>query len=92
MDEKTEIATQKIAEYLTELMSDKGISAQTLINKGIGKQQVYSILRMGNVQRPDYKISSLLKVVHEIGVHLEFHDLQKRNNFDIIDNEDTSMN
>jgi len=84
IDERTEIACQNIAEYLKELMKDKGVTAQHLINAGMGKQQVYSVLRMGKVEKPDYKISTFIHALSLIGVHLEFHDLAKRSNLDII--------
>lgn len=35
---------------------------------------------MGNPARPDYKISTFLKVLSAIGVHVEFHDLGKKSN------------
>ena len=83
MDERTEIATTQIAEYLKDIMKDKGISAQNLIDKGLSKQQVYSVLRMGKTPRPNYSISTFINVLSQIGVHLEFHDLAKRSNFDL---------
>ncbi|QLE02869.1 hypothetical protein HX109_15320 [Galbibacter sp. BG1] len=84
MDERTEIATDKIAEYLKSIMKEKGITAQDIIDKGIGKQQVYAVLRMGNPKRPNYQISSFIKVLFVIGVHLEFHDLGKKSNQDLM--------
>ena len=78
MDERTIIVTEKIAEGLKLLMKDKGITAQMIIDEGMSRQQVYSVLRMGNTPRPDYKISTLIKISSLIGVHIEFHDLAKR--------------
>jgi DNA-binding phage protein len=79
----TVIVTEKIAEGLKLLMKDKGITAQDIINKGMSRQQVYSVLRMGNTPRPDYKISTFIKILSLIGVHIEFHDLAKRSNLDL---------
>lgn len=84
MDERTEIATQQIATYLKDIMKDKGITAQQIIDKGVSKQQVYSVLRMGTTPRPNYSISTFINVLSKIGVHLELHDLSKRSNWDMI--------
>lgn len=84
MDGRTEIAVEKMADYLKDIMADKGITAQDLINKGLNKQQVYSVLRMGNTPRPNYSISTFINVLSLIGVHLEFHDLAKRSNHDMM--------
>lgn len=83
MDERTEIAVTQIADYLKLIMQDKGITAQDLIDKGLNKQQVYSVLRMGNTPRPNYSISTFINVLSQIGVHLEFNDLGKRSNWDL---------
>jgi hypothetical protein len=84
MTEKTKIATEKIADYLKLIMKEKGISAQDIINDGKNPQQVYSVLRIGNTPRPNYSIETFLDVISIIGIHLEFHDLQKKSNFDLI--------
>jgi DNA-binding phage protein len=83
MDEATQIATEQIANYLKALMKEKNINAQNLIDSGINTQQVYSVLRMGKTARPDYRISTFIKVLSVIGVHLEFHDLSERSNLDL---------
>lgn len=85
MDERTQIATEQIANFIKLLMKKKGITAQMLIDQGISKQQVYSVLRMGNTPRPDYQISTFIKVISFVGVHLEFHDLNDRSNLDLTD-------
>lgn len=66
MDERTEIAITNIAEYLKKIMQNKGLSAQNLIDNGLSKQQVYSVLRMGNTPRPNYSISTFINVCSEI--------------------------
>lgn len=83
MDERTQIATEQIANYLKALMKEKNMNAQNLIDAGINTQQVYSVLRMGNTARPDYKISTFIKVLSIIGVHLEFHDINNKSNLDL---------
>lgn len=83
MTEKSIIATEKIAEYLKEIMKDKGISSYDLEQKGIHKQKIYSVLRMGKVARPNYSIDTFLEVLGAIGIHMEFHDLQKKSNLDL---------
>ena len=83
MDQQTQIATQKIADYLKAIMKEKNMVAQNLIDAGINTQQVYSVLRMGETARPDYKISTFIKVLGQIGIHLEFHDLNNKSNLDL---------
>jgi DNA-binding phage protein len=84
MDEPTQIATEQIANFLKALMKEKNINAQNLIDAGINTQQVYSVLRMGKTARPDYKISTFLKVISVIGVHIEFHDINDKSNLDLV--------
>ena len=83
MDERTQVATEQIANFLKELMKEKGVTAQKIIDAGVSKQQVYSVLRMGKTPRPDYQISTFLKILSIIGVHLEFHDLAKKSIHDM---------
>ena len=83
MTEKTIIATEKIADYLKEIMKDKGITAYQLEKKGIHKTAIYSVLRIGNHKNSNYTIESFIEVLGAIGVHLEFHDLQQKSNLDL---------
>lgn len=86
MTEKSIIATEKIAEFLKETMKEKGITAYDICKK-VNKNQVYSVLRMGDVNgknyKPNYSINTFLEVCGEIGVHIEFHDLRKKSNLDL---------
>jgi DNA-binding phage protein len=83
MTEKSIIATEKIAEYLKEIMKDKGITTYQLEQKGIHKNKIYSVLRMGKVSRPNYTIDTFIEVLGAIGIHLELHDLSKKSNLDL---------
>ena len=83
MTEKSIIATEKIAEYLKEIMKDKGITTYQLEQKGIHKNKIYSVLRMGKVSRPNYTIDTFIEVLGAIGIHLELHDLSKKTNLDL---------
>lgn len=83
MDERTQIAVEQIANYLKQIMKDKNISPQNLIDKGINPQQLYSVLRIGKVARPNYSIETFLKVLSAIGINLEFHDLAQKSNLDL---------
>ncbi|WP_445458446.1 hypothetical protein [Flavobacterium sp. HNIBRBA15423] len=95
MDQRTQIATTVIANYLKEIMIDKKLTAYGLLKKAkennisIEKQQLYSVLRMGKTPRPDYSITTFLKVLSLIGVHIEFHDLSEKSNLDL---DKTSQN
>jgi len=90
MTEKSIIATEKkIAQYLKDIMNDKGITPYQLEQKGIHKTKIYSVLRMGKVARPNYTIETFIEVLGAIGVHMEFHDLQKKSNLDL---DKTSQN
>lgn len=83
MTEKSIIATEKIAEFLKETMKEKGITTYQLEQKGIHKTKIYSVLRMGNVSRPNYTIESFVEVLGAIGIHLELHDLSQKSNLDL---------
>lgn len=89
MDQRTQIATEQMANYLKDIMKEKQLTAYKLQKKAdendisITSQQIYSVLRMGNTPRPDYSISTFLKVLSLIGVHLEFHDLAQKSNLDL---------
>ena len=83
MTEKSIIATEKIAEFLKEIMKEKGITTYQLEQKGIHKTKIYSVLRMGNVSRPNYTIESFVEVLGAIGIHLELHDLSQKSNLDL---------
>ena len=83
MTEKSEIAVTVIAEALKEIMKNKGLTSYQLEQKGINKQQIYSVLRMGNVKRPNYSIETFIEVLGAIGVHLELHDLGQKSNLDL---------
>ena len=78
MDEKTERATELIATQLREILKSKGKNAQKMIDAGINKQQVFSVLRMGKTQRPDYKISTFIRMIHEAGAKLEITSLNSK--------------
>lgn len=92
LDERSEIAAQNIAEFLKDLMKKKGITPQGLIATGINKKQVYSVLRMGAVQRPDYQFSTFIKVLSAVGVHLELHDLSEKSNINLNPDFDSRSN
>lgn len=63
------ITEKKIAEKIQEVMDEKGITAYALARSvGINDQQMYSVLRMGNPKRPDYKISTLLKILNALEI------------------------
>lgn len=63
------ITEKEIAEKIQEVMDKKGITAYALARSaGINDQQMYSVLRMGNPKRPDYKISTLLKVLNALEI------------------------
>ena len=83
MTEKSIIATEKIAEFLKETMKEKGITTYQLEQKGIHKTKIYSVLRMGNVSRPNYTIETFVEVLGAIGIHLELHDLSQKSNLDL---------
>lgn len=83
MTEKSIIATEKIAEFLKETMKEKGITTYQLEQKGIHKTKIYSVLRMGNVARPNYTIETFVEVLGAIGIHLELHDLSEKSNLDL---------
>ena len=83
MTEKTILATEKIADFLKEMMKEKGITTYDLEKKGIHKSKIYSVLRMGKVMRPNYTIDSFIEILGAIGVHLEFYDLSERSNLDL---------
>lgn len=83
MTEKSIIATEKIAEFLKDIMKEKNISSYDLEQKGIHKSKIYSVLRMGNVARPNYTIETFVEVLGVIGIHMELHDLSKRSNLDM---------
>jgi len=83
MTDKTIVATEKIADFLKELMKEKKISTYDLEKKGISKNKIYSVLRMGNVQRPNYTIDTFIEVLGAVGVHMEFHDLGQKSNLDL---------
>jgi|GEM_PF-2105344 DNA-binding phage protein len=82
MTEKSQIATEKIADYLRLIMQDKGITAYQLEKKGIHKNAVYSVLRMGN-NKSNYTIQSFIEVLGAIGVHMELHNLGEKSNLDL---------
>ena len=83
MTEKSIIATEKIAEFLKEVMKENNISSYDLEQKGIHKAKIYSVLRMGNVARPNYTIETFVEVLGAIGIHMELHDLRKKSNLDL---------
>ena len=64
MDKKTEIFVDVVGDFLRDLMKDRGITANHMIvNHGIDKQRLYAVLRMGDPRFPDYRISTLVKVL-----------------------------
>jgi len=87
MENPNKIATEKIAEFLKIIMAEKNLNANKIFEKSIksdiklSKQQIYSVLKMGN-NDTNYTIDTLLNLMRIIGVHMEFHYLAKRNNFD----------
>jgi DNA-binding phage protein len=83
MTEKSIIATEKIAEFLKEIMKEKGVTTYQLEQKGIHKTKIYSVLRMGNVARPNYTIETFIEVLGAIGIHLELHDLSQKSNLNL---------
>lgn len=83
MTEKTIIATNIIAKYLNELMQEKGISTYKLRQAGINAHALNSVLKRGNHKNKNYTIETFIEVLSQIGVHLEFHDLQQKSNLDL---------
>lgn len=89
MDKRTEIFADKVAEFLRDLMDKRGVTANQILATGkINKPQLYAVLRMGNPQRPNYSIETFVKVLSILQVHLEFHDLKEKSNFDLVPNND----
>lgn len=63
------ITEESIADKIKEVMEKKGLTAYAVGKLAkINDQQVHSVLRMGNSKRPDYKISSLLKVLNALEI------------------------
>ena len=61
-----------IANLIKQKMKDKGVNAQYLINNGVNRQQVYSVLRMGKTLRPNYKISTLIEILEKLELEINF--------------------
>ena len=51
-----------IAVFLKNAMKSKGIENKDLLFFGINKQQLYSVLRIGKILRPNYSIETLIKI------------------------------
>lgn len=78
LDLKTERLVHQLANYLKKSMNDGGITANKLLETGqISKNQLYSVLRMGNPSRPNYSISTLAKVLSLLNLEVELHEKKK---------------
>lgn len=85
MDQKTEIFTNAVGEFLRNLMKERGLTANAIVEQHpINKQQLYAVLRMGSPARPNYTIETFVKVLGILDVHIEFHDKHERSNFDLL--------
>ncbi len=93
MNERTEIFIEQTSSFFKDLMAEKGLTAYKLMqlaeanNITISKQQIYSVLKMGDTTkksyRPNYSIDTFVKVLSLLNVHIEFHDMNDKNNFNM---------
>ena len=87
MKDKNKISTEKIADFLKEIMKEKNLNANKILIKAqkndikLSTQQLYSVLKMGRVVRENYTIETFLNVLSLIGIHIEFHDLAEKKQF-----------
>lgn len=75
MTEQSIIATQKIADFLNELMADKKITTYKLQQLGIHPNDINSVLRRGNHKNANYTINTLLKITNAIGLDICFNEI-----------------
>lgn len=60
-------------QLLRDHIKKKGLTPEKVSrDAGINKQQLYSVLRMGEPKRPDYKISTLLRLIDYLGLKIKF--------------------
>lgn len=84
MEQRTQIFIDKIAEFLNDLVDSKDIDPDDLIDKGLTPDEIEAVLDLGE-EFWDYNISTFVRVLSVLNVHLEFAcDMEDRNNFDMI--------
>ncbi len=71
MKQETIKEVDEIANILKERMQNEEIKAFHIEKKGISKQKIYSVLRMGKVARPNYTIETFIQVLNGIGIDLK---------------------
>ena len=92
LNEHTLFATERVAEFLKELMAERGISMYALIKEtGLSKEIVYNILRIQGRKR-DYSFGSILTIMRALGVHIELSELNNDNNIHKLSGGDFSDN
>jgi hypothetical protein len=57
---------EQIAKDLKEKMQKKGIKNKDIIKLGMPKIQLYSVLQIGKIHRPNYSIETYLKLLNLI--------------------------
>jgi DNA-binding phage protein len=79
LNDYTLFETDQVAEFLKELMEEKGISMYALSKKtGLSKEIIYNILRIQGRER-DYSFGSILTIMRALGVHIELSELNNDN-------------
>ena len=71
MTKETTTATDNMANELKSLMVENSITAYQLEKSGLPKHKIYSVLRMGKVQKPNYTIDTLISVLEKLELQLQ---------------------
>ena len=69
----------QIATQILSSMKEKGIKPNHITtSSNISKTQLYAVLRMGTPTRPNYSISTLLKVLVFLNLKIEIKEAEKK--------------
>ena len=65
------------------MIEDRGYTIKDIIDTGmVPKAEIEAVLNIGETQ--NYSIDTFVKVLSMLNVHLELHDLNEKNRFDMM--------
>lgn len=79
MTEETKHTLDELAELIKEKIQKRNLTAETVSKEsGINKQQLYSVLRMGNPKRPNYSIETLIRLINYLSLSIDLKKTSKK--------------